>query len=255
MSTVEVRTVDGVGVLTLNRPQTRNAITVEMSGDIDRALDVIEADESVNAVVVTGAGEAFCAGADLDLVAKGDPAIFRSLYAAFLRVASCPLPTVAAVNGAATGAGLNLLLCCDIVLTVPRARFVARFLDLGLHPGGGSTWMLSRAVGAQQAKAMMLCNEELDGEGAVTAGLALRCFAPDQLLPEAIALAVRAASAPRPVLIRAKATMAATGVIDNLDEAVEIEAAAQAWSATLPYFAERVARLKKALAAKRGRVG
>ncbi len=138
----------GVALLTVDAPATRNALTLDLSAQLAAAVTAAEQDPAVHVVVVTGTPPAFCAGADLTSLAEADEAGLRSIYDGFLAVARCPLPTIAAVGGAAVGAGLNLALAADVRLAGPRAKFVARFLDLGLHPGGGMTWMAQRAVGA-----------------------------------------------------------------------------------------------------------
>ena len=112
-------------------------------------MDAFEADESVGAVVVTGTPPAFCAGANLGNLAEADGESLGRIYEGFLRVARSPLPTIAAVNGAAVGAGMNLALGCDVRIAARRARFDTRFMQLGLHPGGGHTWMLRRIAGPQ----------------------------------------------------------------------------------------------------------
>ncbi len=113
-------------------------------------MDGIEADPSVGAIVVTGAPPAFCAGADLGNLAEVDGERLGAIYEGFLRIARSSLPTLAAVNGAAVGAGMNLALGCDVRLAARRARFDTRFLQLGLHPGGGHTWMLRRSPGCRR---------------------------------------------------------------------------------------------------------
>ena len=147
--TVHSETVEGVAVLTLSYPARRNALNLEMSRLLADAVGAAVADGSVGAVVVTGEDPAFCAGGDLAELAEADPQTLHAVYSGFLAVAACPLPTVAAVNGAAVGAGLNLALAADVRLAGPRARFDTRFLPLGLHPGGGYTWMANRALGPQ----------------------------------------------------------------------------------------------------------
>lgn len=249
---VEVEVRDGVALLTLQDSARRNALTLEMAGRIGLLLDEVEARAEVGAVVVTGQGSAFCAGADLDVLAGGDAAEYRQLYEGFLRVARSPLPTIAAVNGPATGAGMNLALCCDVRLASPKARFVARFLDIGLHPGGGHTWMLARAVGQQRARAMVLCGEELDGRSAAAAGLVLRCVDDERLLEESLRLAAKAASIPRELVERTKATMNALTHVTDHHEAVDLEAEAQAWSATLPHFQDKVCDLRSRISARGG---
>ena len=170
-------------------------------------MDAIEADEAIGAVVVTGAPPAFCAGANLGNLAEADGSSLGSVYEGFLRIARSPLPTIAAVNGAAVGAGMNLALGCDVRLAARRARFDTRFLQIGLHPGGGHTWMLRRIAGPQATMAAVVFGEVLDGAEAERVGLVYRCVDDDALLAEAQAMAARAASAPRELAIVTKATI------------------------------------------------
>lgn len=242
----------GVAVVTLADPNRRNAISPAMVDEIVAAFDLIDADPAVGAVVVTGEPPAFCAGADLgDLDRVGTAAGgqtgsgLRAIYEGFLRVARSPLPTIAAVNGPAVGAGLNLALCCDVRLAARSARFDTRFLQLGLHPGGGHTWLLTRALGPQGAAALVLFGEVLDGEGAARVGLAWRCVDDGDLLGVARAMAARAAAAPRPLVERIKASLAAATTTASHDEAVDAELVQQAWSMGQPWFAERIAAMRQ----------
>jgi enoyl-CoA hydratase len=135
MSQVRTEITDGVAVVTLNDPDKRNALNLDMVEEVTAALDAIEADEGVGAVVVTGEPPAFCAGADLSHLGASQREGLLRIYEGFLRFGRCPLPTIAAVNGAAVGAGMNLALVCDVRVAAERARFDTRFLQLGLHPG------------------------------------------------------------------------------------------------------------------------
>jgi enoyl-CoA hydratase len=220
----------GVGLVTLDDPGRRNALDAGMVQGLVAAFDRFEADESVGAVVVTGAPPAFCAGANLADLAKVDEAGLRSIYEGFLRVGRSPLPTVAAVNGPAVGAGMNLALCCDVRVAGQSARFDTRFLSLGLHPGGGHTWMLQRAVGPEAAAAMVLFGEVLDGPAAAARGLAWRCVPDEELAAAAMELALRAAAVPHALARRTKATLRAAPQTHS--EAVELELTAQLWSLT-----------------------
>ncbi|MEA2252955.1 MAG: hypothetical protein QOG70_3197 [Solirubrobacteraceae bacterium] len=255
MSTIDLRAQDGIASVTLTDPDRRNAISLGMVDEIVEAFDVIEARPDVHAVVVTGAGRAFCAGADLATLAKADPAEYARLYESFLRVARCPLPTIAAVNGPATGAGLNLALACDVRLAAPEARFVARFMQVGLHPGGGHTWMLQRAVGPQRTAAMVLLGEEVDGATAVEWGLALRCVERSQLLDAALTMAAGAVAVPRALVERVKATMSTLGAPDGdeLERAAAIEAEAQEWSTRQDFFRDRIAAMRDRVAGSSSR--
>lgn len=249
MTLVHVDIADRVATLTLDDPERRNALTLPMVDDIVAAMDQIESDEGVGAIVVTGAPPAFCAGADLgNLGGTGDGPGFRSIYEGFLRIARSPLPTVAAVNGAAVGAGMNMALGCDVRVAGTRAKFDTRFVQIGLHPGGGHTWMLRRVVGPQVAAAAVLFGEVLDGPAAERVGLAYRCV-DDADLPEAAhALAAKAADGPRELVITVKETLAAMATIDSHDEAVSRELTPQVWSTQQPWFRERLAALQAKIA-------
>lgn len=235
---------NGVATVTLDAPGRRNALTLGLVDEIVAAFDRVEADEAVGAVVVTGTAPAFCAGADLSHLGQSQREGLLHIYEGFLRIGRSPLPTVAAVNGAAVGAGVNLALVCDVILAGTSARFDTRFVQLGLHPGGGHTWMLRRRVGPQNAAAMVLFGEILDGPAAERAGLAWRCLADDELLDAARALAGVAAAAPRALVEKIKATLADMAVVPGHAEAVERELDPQVWSINQPEFQERLAALQ-----------
>jgi enoyl-CoA hydratase len=247
--TVRVDLDGGVATLTLDQPERRNALTLEMVDELVEAFDRFEGGRDVAAVIVTGAPPAFCAGADLGhLGGSGQPdrgAGMRSIYEGFLRVARSPLVTIAAVNGAAVGAGMNMALACDIRVSSPRARFDTRFVQLGLHPGGGHTWMLHRIGGPQVAAAMVLCGEVLDGEAAERCGLVWRCVPEEHLLAEAGRLAERAAAAPRELLRRTKDTLRRVAGMATHDEAVDHELGVQLWSTQQSEFAERLSAMSR----------
>ena len=243
---------DGVGTLTLNNPEERNTLTAPMVTEIVAAMDAFEADDSVGAVVVTGTPPAFCAGANLGNLSQADGSSLGSVYEGFLRVARSPLPTLAAVNGAAVGAGMNLALGCDVRLAARRARFDTRFLQLGLHPGGGHTWMFRRVVGPQAAMAAVVFGEVLDGAEAERVGLVYRCVDDDALLDAAHEMAARAASAPHELARVTKATIQAMADIDDHPAAVARELDPQVWSTRQPWFKERLAALQSKISKKPG---
>lgn len=237
---------DGVAVLTLNVPDRRNSITLAMAERMVELVGECERDDSVHALVVTGAPPAFCAGADLTALGEAREEGLRAIYAGFLAVADCALPTIAAVGGAAVGAGLNLALACDLRLVGPAARFDARFLQLGLHPGGGMTWMLQRVVGPQTAMAMTVFGTRLDGSEAVRTGLAFQQVDGDhdELVAAAVELAGPAAKAPRELVTTTKRTLRATAAYDRHEDAVETELEAQLASMDTPAFAELLAAMR-----------
>src|SRR6201986_3976226 len=241
-----------VALVTVNDPERRNALTAEMSTLLRDTVERAEADPGVHAVVVTGAGKAFCAGADLSaLGAAGGGAAgsgLQRLYDGFMAVGNCTLPTIAAVNGAAVGAGLNLALAADVRIAGPGALFDARFQKLGLHPGGGATWMLPRAGGPQVARAALLFGMRFDAEAAVRHGLALSVA--DDPVAAALELAAGPAAAPREVVIATKATMRATASLGALDNeqhelAKDTELGPQAASIQSPEFAARLAAAQR----------
>lgn len=251
MTDIAVEVSDGVAVLTLDAPARRNAFDLAMCTDTARALDALEADPDVHALIITGAGSAFCAGADLSHLGSSQREGLLAIYEGFWRVARSPLPTIAAVNGPAVGAGMNLALATDVRLAARSARFDPRFLQLGIHPGGGHTWMLQRIVGPQVAAAMVLFGEVLNGEEAAACGLAWRCLPDDELLRAARALAQRAAEVPRDLLLRTKATTADVTSLDDHAEAVERELVDQVWSVGQPTFAQRLADLQARITSSR----
>ncbi len=241
---------DGVGWLTLNNPSERNTLTAAMVSSIVAAMDAFEADDGVGAVVVTGAGSAFCAGADLGNLQTATGESLGNIYEGFLRVARSPLPTLAAVNGAAVGAGMNLALGCDVRLASTRARFDTRFLQIGLHPGGGHTWMQLRTVGLQATMAAVVFGQVLDGAEAARVGLVYRCVEEGELADRAQEFARGAASAPRELAIVTKQTIHDMAGVGSHDVAVDRELEPQLWSVQKPWFAERIAALKAQISSR-----
>ncbi|MBZ4521762.1 enoyl-CoA hydratase [Mycobacterium avium] len=245
---VLVGTHERVAVITVNDPDRRNAVTDGISAGLRAAVEQLESDPGVHAIVVTGAGKAFCAGADLGALGVAAEDGLRRLYDGFVAVADCALPTVAAVNGPAVGAGLNLALACDVRIAGPSALFDPRFQKLGLHPGGGMTWMLQRAVGPEVARAALLFGMGLDAEAAVRHGLALTVS--EDPVRAALALAAGPAHAPRDLVIATKTTMRSTvnpgGVDSDLHAfAIDAELGPQAASIRSPEFAERLSAARR----------
>lgn len=245
---VLVHVEDRIAVLTVNDPDRRNAVTFEISAALRNAVDAAEADPDVHALIVTGAGKAFCAGADLSALGEATEDGLLKIYDGFLAVANCALPTIAAVNGAAVGAGLNLALAADVRVAGPAAVFDPRFQKLGIHPGGGATWMLQRGVGPQVARASLLFGMRFDADAAVRHGLALQVA--DDPVAAARELAAGPAGAPRDVVIATKASMRATanpGVVDTDQHriAVDTELGPQAVSIRSPEFQQRLAAARR----------
>jgi enoyl-CoA hydratase len=230
---------DGVRVLRLTNEARRNAIDQVSRGELASAVATIASDRAARVLVVTADGPAFCAGADLVDLFGGAPDqtidqirndVMR-VYDSFLRILDLPIPTIAAVRGAAIGAGLNLALCCDVRLAAPDASFGAVFSRIGLHPGGGCTYFLTRLLGPQGAMRLLLDGGSLDAEAALKGGLVSEIV--DDPEAEALAMAARwakldpdlAQAIKRSVRLAADAGFTAT---------VEHEAWAQAASAKRP---------------------
>ena len=235
---------DGIASLTLNNPQERNSMTADMVSEIVAAMDAAESDPNVRVVIVTGTPPAFCAGANLGNLAEATRESLLGIYEGFLRVARSPLPTIAAVNGAAVGAGMNLALGCDVRIAAKSAKFDSRFLQLGLHPGGGNTWMQLRIAGMQTTMASVAFGEVLDGEAALRAGLVWKCVDDDALMATAREFATKAAGAPKELLESIKKTIVEIGSVPTHAEAVEFELGPQVWSTRQPWFRERLAALQ-----------
>jgi enoyl-CoA hydratase len=243
---VHLEVEDGVAVLTLHDPPRRNAISAAMNAELVELVGELEADAGVGAIVLSGSGPTFCAGADLEQLRVAQSAAdFRDIYGGFLRVAGTSLPTIAAVNGAAVGAGMNVALACDLVLAGEAATFDSRFLQIGIHPGGGHMWRLGRVADLRTVRAMVLFGETLDAAQAVDVGVAWRRIADADLLDEAKRLARAASRVPRELMARTKATIASLGSVATGDEAVELELAPQTWSARQPTFEAMLGTLRE----------
>jgi enoyl-CoA hydratase len=245
MSFISFDITDRVATLTLRDPDKRNALNNAMNAEIVEAVDAFEADPGVGALVVTGEGKGFCAGADLnDLLAGNEAGEMREIYRGFLRIADTSLPTVGAINGAAVGAGMNMLLACDVAVAAHDAKLDSRFLAIGLHPGGGHTWRMRRIAGHETLMAMVVFGEVLTGREAAARGVVWDSVEPDALLPRAHELAARAARFPKALVARTKATILSLDEVIDSAGAVEHELEPQLWSMDQPEFRALVTRLR-----------
>lgn len=250
MDLINVDVAEGVATITLDDPSRRNAVTLAMCDELDQALNELEADTSVSALVITGAAPAFCAGADLTHLGDSAEEGLLAIYEGFLRVGRSPLPSIAAVNGAAVGAGMNLALICDVRLAGRSARFDDRFLNLGIHPGGGHTWMFQNICGPQATMAAVVFSTVMDGEEAARVGLAYQVYDDDALLGAAQEMAARAANAPRDLVLKTKQTIQDIAYVTSQRAAVDHELGPQAWSTRQPAFQAQLAKLKARISSK-----
>ena len=233
----------GYRLITLNRPERLNALTVEMADALLAALDAAEADPECRAVLLTGAGRGFCAGQDLAAIAGMPAAEIGQLldhYNPVIRkLRALPLPVVCAVNGVAAGAGANLALACDIVLAAKSAAFVQAFARIGLVPDCGGTWFLPRLVGMARARALALLAEPLPAETAAEWGLIWRAVDDGRLMEEAQALTAWLAAGSTGGLALAKRALDA-GATNDLDTQLDVERDLQAKAAASADHAEGV---------------
>lgn len=245
---LEERT-DGVRLITLVDPERRNAMGAAMGAELVAACAAVRADPAARALVVTGEGSAFCAGADLPAL-FGDPdrpvtqthEELSGYYRTFLAVRDLPLPTVAAVNGPAVGAGLNLAMCCDIRVAAPSASFAATFARIGLHPGGGCTWFLVQALGPSRALRTLLLGDAIDGEQAVAWGLAEGPA--EDCVAAALDLAGRFAGVDPALARHIKRAVGVAVETGSLRATMEYETWAQAASASSPQLRAWVDRFR-----------
>lgn len=239
MAAVEYEVDSHVATITLNDPARRNALDVESAQSVIEVCDVVARDRAIGAVVVRGAGGTFCSGAARDLLKRAgeDPAEqerFDSVglvYDAFVRIGELPVPTIAAVRGAAVGAGVNLLLATDLRIVAAEARIITGFLKIGIHPGGGHFTLLNQLVGRETATALGLFGEEISGARAKELHIAWDAVHDDEVEPRAAELAQRVARDPelaRRAVASMRSQLGAPGV--PWSAGVAIERSAQMWS-------------------------
>jgi enoyl-CoA hydratase len=241
--------VAGVGRVHLNDPRHRNALSKQLSDELAAAVTDVIADGAA-AIVLTAEPPVFCAGGSLEgLLTREVP--LAQTYAGYRALIEAPVPTIAAVAGAAVGAGVNLPLACDVVIAAESARFDPRFLDVGIHPGGGHLWRLVQRIGVQGAAALVLLGDTLSGAEAQAHGLAWRCVPDAELESVALALATRVTQRSAPLVRRTKQTLQATLALTSLDEAFALELDAQEWSVNQPEFTETVRRIQADIAARK----
>lgn len=199
--TITFAVADNIATITLNRPERLNAMPPQMADEISDAVDHLE---DACALLITGAGRAFCSGADLQarggaaaLGASGPyGALTRSYNPTMVKLSKLNVPIITAVNGPAAGIGCSLALCSDFAIAGKSAYFLQAFVNIGLVPDGGASWMLPRLIGKARATQMMLLGEKISGDQAADWGLIYKCVEDADLMTEARALAAKLASGP-----------------------------------------------------------
>ncbi len=233
--------------LTLNRPGKLNSVNAQMRAELAEALAAVDGEENIRALLITGAGRAFCAGQDLqerEIAPGGEaPDLRRSLREGYnpliWKIASMPKPVVCAVNGVAAGAGVSLAMACDFVFAAESARFVMAFCGIGLVPDSGATWFLPRAAGLPRARAMMMTGEPVDAKTAAQWGMIYRCVADGELAEQSETLAAKLARAPTSALGRIKRLLI-EGEENSLPRQLEREAEEQGEAGRGSDYAEGV---------------
>jgi enoyl-CoA hydratase/carnithine racemase len=245
------RRPDGVVVLTLSLPERRNAMTAEMTQAWSDAIASLAGDREVRAVVVTGEGSAFCSGGDLSWIGESPDLTVDAIrdrmlpfYRAWLKIRDLEVPTIAAVNGHAVGAGLCLALACDLRYAATGATLSAPFTSLGMHAGMAATWLLPEAVGVPVARELLFTGRRVDADEALRIGLVNGVFAGEELLDGAIAVACRIATN-GPVAVRLTVAALRNGAPQSLDAALMYEALAQPVTFATADLAEGIAASKE----------
>ncbi|MCM5571907.1 2-(1,2-epoxy-1,2-dihydrophenyl)acetyl-CoA isomerase PaaG [Burkholderiaceae bacterium FT117] len=231
---MEARTVRldvdaGIARITLDRPDKLNAFSRTMHAHLRDAMDRVESDDAIRAVLLTGAGRAFCAGQDLadlsfepgNMTDLGE-LIEQNFNPLIRRLRALPKPIVARVSGIAAGAGASLALACDIVVAGRSASFLQAFVNIGLVPDSGSTWLLPQRVGHARAMALAMLGERLSAERAEQWGLIWKCVDDEALDAEVEGLAARLAAMPTRALAAIKRTIGAAQT-NTLDQALDLE--------------------------------
>ncbi|HTR20040.1 MAG TPA: enoyl-CoA hydratase-related protein [Gemmatimonadales bacterium] len=232
---------DGIGTLTLNRPEKLNALDLELCGDLVLGLRSCIADAGVRVVVITGAGRAFCAGADLQILGRDGDALVRAGKEIALLIRSAPKPVLAVVNGPAAGGGANLALACDYRIASDRATIGQVFHKLGLGPDWGGSYFLPRQVGMARALELVWSARMVPAAEALTLGLFERVVPADRLAEEAGLLAATWAGFPALAVRRAKEAITLGGQA-TLAETLDFEIAVQHELFATPEAQQRLAQ-------------
>ncbi|HVK22553.1 MAG TPA: enoyl-CoA hydratase-related protein [Actinokineospora sp.] len=235
MPTLLIEDLEGVRTLTLNRPDAFNSLTVELKEALLAALEAAAGDDSVRAVVLTGAGKAFCAGQDLKehmaLLAAGDPAPLATVEKHYnpivTAITSLPKPIIAAVNGMAAGAGASFAYACDLRIVSSGAKFLMAFANVGLTADSGAAWTLPRLIGYGRAMEMMLLAKPVGAEEALRIGMVSQVVAPDEVLSTAQSVAAGMAAGPTTAYAKIKEAMLASAG-GSLADGLAVEGRTQA---------------------------
>jgi len=223
---IEIQRDGGVAVVTMSNPGRKNALTAQMRAALLAAFQSFADDDAVRAVVLTGAGDAFCSGADVGAMDRPDTAVLRgrmkTMHAMVRAIHGLDKPVVAAVRGVAVGLGWSLALACDLVIASDTAKFAQVFKRVGLAPDGGAVWFLTRQIGFSRAKELVYSARTVPAPEALALGLVHRVVADGELMGQAMELALDYAAGPTFALGMAK-RMFAGAVSPTLEQFLETE--------------------------------
>lgn len=229
--TMEIK--NRVGLLTLNQPENRNAMNAEMAAEFKEAIHGLQTTPEAKALVLTGAGRAFSAGGNLNLMKEmlgQDPAVYKGniyrFYKSFLSIMELRIPTIAAVNGPAMGAGACVALACDMRIAASDSRIGFTFARIGLHPGMGAEYFLPRIVGRAKTCELLMTGEIISADEALEIGLVNHVVPPEELMERAMALAERLAAMPTLTIRMLKESIDAA-IASDLEATLNREAAYQ----------------------------
>jgi 2-(1,2-epoxy-1,2-dihydrophenyl)acetyl-CoA isomerase len=226
MTTIDVERHGAVALVTINNPARKNAVTLEMRQALLDTFRGFVGDDAVRAVVLTGAGDAFCSGADVTAMGGRDLAGARTrmktMHAMICAVYGLDKPVIAAIRGPAVGVGFGLAMACDLAVAGPSAKFAQVFKKIGLAPDAGTIWFLTRAMGFARAKELVFSARPVEAQEALSLGLVQRVVPEETVLDEALALAREYAEGPTLALGMAKQLFAAS-VMPSLDQYLEME--------------------------------
>jgi 2-(1,2-epoxy-1,2-dihydrophenyl)acetyl-CoA isomerase len=244
MSSILFEVKNNVAVITLNRPEKFNAFNREMALLLQDKLTECETNDEVRAILITGAGKAFCAGQDLaEVVDPNGPGMNRILSEHYnplvMKLRHLMKPIVVAVNGVAAGAGANMAFCCDIIVASSSASFIQAFSKIGLIPDTGGTYFLPRLIGFQKASALMMLGDKVDAVEAERLGMVYKIFDGEVLMDEATKIAETLAQMPTKGLGLTKKALN-NSMCDSLDEQLQTEDSYQQKAAATNDFKEGV---------------
>ena len=224
-----------MATVTLNRPERRNALNRQMLKELVEAIEDISGDDEIRVMILTGAGTAFCAGADVDIMSGGDDEeefgtqkvetlrrsfAFRAAKKIILGLHQMEKPTIAMINGVCVGAGLDLALACDLKIASDKAKFMCGFVKIGLFPGFGATWLYPRAMGLAKGLEMLFTGDMLTAKEAKETGMVNKLSFPEELESATLVMAGKIAGGP-PIAIRLMKSQAYKGLATDLSTALD----------------------------------